>query len=128
MQISRTMAHRVCTAALVFAVQPLTQPLSSMVVHRPIDSADRAEAEVIAPTAQGAIDFSNHHTDRLPVGIPLGHLAEFLTDGVNSLSRRSCPDEGSAALGRVALSQCISQEVEALLGHSADARLLFVDR
>ena len=29
----------------VFAVQPLTQPMSSMVVHRPVHSADRAEAE-----------------------------------------------------------------------------------
>src|SRR5216684_6926585 len=128
MQISRRMTHWMSAPTPVFAAQPLTQPMPGVVVHRPRGSADRAEAEVITPAAQGAIDFPNHHSDGLPVGLPLGHVAEFLTDGVDSLSRRSCPNKGSTALGRIASSQCVSQEIETLLGHSADARLLFVDR
>src|SRR5206468_1060266 len=85
MQVGRRMAHWMGASTPVFAVQPLTQPMSSMVVHRPVHSADRAEAEIIAPAAQGSIEFSNHPPDWLPIGVPPGHLAEFLTDGAHLL-------------------------------------------
>jgi hypothetical protein len=43
----------------MFAVQPLTQPMSGVIVHRSTGSADRAEAEIIAPAPQGSIQVFN---------------------------------------------------------------------
>src|ERR1035437_1635466 len=117
-----------CASPPVLPVQPLAQPMSSMVVHRPIGPADRAKAKIVAPAAQGAIELPNFHPDGLPIGVPSSHLAEFLTEGAYPLSRRPRPNEGSAALRRIASSQGVAQKVKALLGHPADARLLFVDR
>ena len=60
MQIYRGLTYRMHAATPMFAVQPLTQPVSSVIVHRSIGSADRAKAEIIASAAQGSIQVFHH--------------------------------------------------------------------
>src|ERR1044071_3856127 len=102
--------------------------MPSVIIHRLVGSADRSKAKIIAPAAQGSVHFLNHRLLRLPLETPLSHLAEFLADGADSLFRGACADKGSSGSQRVTLPDGIPQEVKALLGHSAGARLLFVDR
>jgi hypothetical protein len=70
----------------VFAVQPLTQPMPGMVIHHPIRSADRAKAKIVAPAAQGPIEFFHYRFDGLPIGVPLCHQAEFVAEDADSLA------------------------------------------
>ncbi len=67
---------------------------SSMVVHDSIGLADRAQAKIIPPAAQGSIEFLNQHLDRFPIGFPSSPLADFLADGADSLGGRSPAHKG----------------------------------
>jgi len=67
----------------MFAVQPLSQPLSGVVVHRPITTADCAEAKVIAPASEFPIQRPYHFFHCLMVVLPAGHFADFLTDALH---------------------------------------------
>jgi len=58
----------------------------------------------------------------------LSHLAEGLTDRTDSLGRGPGTNKGAAIPRRVAPSQGVSEEVETLLRHRADACLLVVER
>lgn len=105
MEIHRCLSHWLDSPTEMLSVQPLTQPMSSVVIHGPIRSADRAKAKVIAPTAQGSIQVFNQDRNRLPIGRPLGHLADGLADRSHSFGRRPCPNEGTCTPGRVTPSQ-----------------------
>src|SRR6266542_3648111 len=48
-EVQGSLADRMGALTPVFSVQPLTQPMSSVVVHRSVGSADRAKAKIIAP-------------------------------------------------------------------------------
>src|SRR5579862_5948974 len=80
----------------MFAVQPLSQPMPSVIIHRLVSSADRSKAKIIAPAAQGSVHFLNHRLHRFPLGAPLSHMAEFLADGADPLFRRARADKGSS--------------------------------
>ena len=77
---------------------------------------------------EGATKAAGFFLDRFPIAVRPGHLADRLADGADSLPRRARADKGPAVLGRVTPADGVSQEIEALLGHPTDARLLFVDR
>jgi len=66
MQIHRGVSHGAGATTQVFAVQPLTQPMPGVVIHHPIRSADRAKAKIVAPAAQGPIEFF-HYRIQAPV-------------------------------------------------------------
>src|SRR5208337_2172632 len=101
--------------------------MPGVVIHDPIRSADRAKAEIIAPAAQGSIEFFHHRFHRLPIGMPLRHPAEPFAEGSDPLPRGSGANVRPARLDRVALSQGVTEEVETFLRHPANPRLLFVD-
>jgi hypothetical protein len=42
---------------LVFDAQPLSQPISAMGIHRAVGFADRAKAEIIAPSRYQRVEF-----------------------------------------------------------------------
>src|SRR6266540_5282691 len=48
-EVQGSLSDRMGALTPVFSVQPLTQPMSSVVVHRSVGSADRAKAKIIAP-------------------------------------------------------------------------------
>src|SRR6266498_2603404 len=48
-EVQGSLADRMGALTPVFSVQPLTQPMSSVVVHGSVGSADRAKAKIIAP-------------------------------------------------------------------------------
>src|SRR5258708_31882552 len=103
----------------VFTVQPLTQPMSSVVIHRSVGSADRAQGKIITPAAQGPIQVFNHLLHRFTIRLPLGHSADFLADGANSLLGWLSPNEGPSTFGRVTPADGIPKKVETLFGYLA---------
>jgi len=106
-------AHRIHAPTPLFAIQPLTQPMPGVVVHRPVSSADRAEAKVVAPATQGSIEVFDHCLDRLPVEGRLGHQADRLAEGADSLARGARADKGPAVLGRGTPADGVPQEIKA---------------
>ena len=85
MQVRWCVPYGASAATQVFAVQPLAQPMPGVVIHHPIRSADRTKAKIIAPAPQGAVHFFNHCLHGLPIGVPLRHQAELVTEGLDSL-------------------------------------------
>src|ERR1043165_2820782 len=96
MEVIGGVSHRADASTGMFAVQPLTQPVPSVIIYRLVGSTDRAQGEVISPAAQGSIQFLNHRVHRLPLETPLSHLADFLADGADSLFRGARADKGSS--------------------------------
>jgi hypothetical protein len=128
MEIHRGLPNRPDSATAVFSIQSLTQPVSGVVVHSPVRPADRAEAEIIAPAAQGSIQVFNHHPSRLSIGIPPGHLADGLAESTHLFVGRPCADEGPSSPRSVAPSQGVPDKGETLVRHPASARLLLIHR
>src|SRR6185312_3609514 len=113
---------------LMLLAQPLTQPVSRVLVYGVIGFADRSKAEVIAPTAHHAIELHHDFAGVLPGSAPVGYFTHCRANPGNPFLCRPRADVTSARLWRVTPSKRVSQKIERLYRHLADVRLSLVDR
>ena len=113
---------------LVFGAQPLAQPLTSVLLNRPVGVADRSQAEVVGPPIDHLVELPRYLL-RLPLGLTApGLRPDGLTDAHHSLLRWDRAQIGPSRLRRVASTKRIAQKVELLFRQLADPRLRLVHR
>ena len=120
---------RSATSHLVLPSKPLAEPMPRVAVNGPIGWADRAQTEVVRPTQKLPVQFRSTrsstvvHCQRRLVNSWISALR-----AVDLLRRRRRTDVRPARLRRVTQSDRVTQEVHALLGYAAEARLGLVHR
>jgi hypothetical protein len=73
----------------VFGTQPLTQPSTGMLVHRPIGFTDWSQTEVIDPTHHPLVEFRHYRLMVQQGSIASSLSADRLTDANYSLRGRN---------------------------------------
>src|ERR1700730_9012892 len=91
----------------VFGAQPLSKPLTGMLLHRPVGFADRTQTEVVGPPIQHAIELSYHYHWIQQGCIPSSLVADRVTNTLHPLLGRHGAQIGPPRFRRVATSERI---------------------
>jgi hypothetical protein len=95
---------------LVFGAQPLTKPLASVLLHRPVGFTDRTQTEVVGPPIHHAVELSYHNLC-IQQGCTSSSLAaDRVTDTRHPLLGRHPAQIGPPRFRRVAASKRLSYE------------------
>ena len=113
---------------LELRAQPLTDPLANVLVDVAIGFAERADAEIVAPTAKLAVDPTNLLIHVQPGRLPSRHLMDRVTESAHFLPRRSSPKVGVPRPRIVVPTQGITQKIKRLIRQAAEPRLRLVHR
>src|SRR4051812_23961567 len=108
---------------LVLPQEPATQPLPRMAVHGSIRDTDGAETEVVRPSQKHPVESVHSVSHLRPEPFPARLVADLSLEAGDRLRRRSRPDGGLTRLRRPEAPDRVTQEVERLLGDSAQPRL-----
>src|ERR1035438_5411479 len=98
----------------MFRTQPLTQPLTCMLIQYMIGFADWPKAEVIGPTVHHLVEFGHHYLMVQLSSIMSSLFADRLTDADHSLLGWNCTQIGASRLRRVATTKRVTQKIELL--------------
>src|SRR5215468_9132415 len=114
---------------LVFGAQPLTKPLASVLLHRPVGFTDRTQTEVVGPPIQHAVELSYHNLC-IQQGCTSSSLAaDRVTDTDHPLLGRYGAQIGPPRFRRVAAPERVTQKIKLLFRQpAADPRLRLVHR
>lgn len=119
---------RPATMQLVLSAKPLPEPMPRMAVNGSISRAHRPQTKVVRPTRKHPVQSRHSTFDHRPHSTTAGQFADLGLQRRDLLRRRPRPDVEPAHPRRVAQSDCITREVDVLLGKMAEPRLRLVRR
>ena len=119
---------RSSTLQLVLPSKPLTEPMPRVAVNGSVGRAHRSQTKVVRPSQELLVQFRHSIFDRHPQPSSAGQLVDLGLEAVDLLRRRGRPDGRAPRPRRVTPSDCVTQEVHALLGQAAQPRLGLVHR
>ena len=95
----------------MLGAQPLTQPLTSVLFHRPIGFTDWTEAEVVGPPNHHAVECAHHRLFIQQGFVPSGFATDRVTDANHPLLSRYGAQKGQPRFRRVAAPERFSSFV-----------------